>query len=350
MSGSAYNHVMLRCFKYLVAITTFVSLIALSFPSPSQAESVAVPEFAGTPYDLVNAVNALRASNGLSAYSVNSILMFTAQNQADYIAVTGNVSHTGAGGSGVTDRLLAAGYPLAGDLSLGGFRSENIIGGIENMSAQAAVNAWTGDAPHLNTMLSPNLSEIGAGAAVIDGRVYYVIDAALPTASGVPQTGAAAVGGGSAIPGAGAVIYPVVVSTPNADGDVIHEVKAGQSLWQIAIAYEVKIDDIKGLNNLFDNNIYPGNTLLIKKDTALPTLSPTVSPVESLTPVTLPSPTITSTSATEVVQPVNTFIPLPVSTSGPTNNNRIMGSVIGILALALLGGGIFTWLGNTKSE
>ena len=218
------------------------------------------------------------------------------------------------------------------------------------MSAQAAVNAWTGDAPHLTTMLSPNLTEIGAGVAVIDGRVYYVIDAALPTASGVPQTGAAAVGGGSAIPGAGAVIYPVVVSTPNADGDVIHEVKAGQSLWQIAIAYEVKIDDIKGLNNLFDNNIYPGNTLLIKKDTALPTLSPTVSPVESLTPVTLPSPTITSTSATEVVQPVNTFIPLPVSTSGPTNNNRIMGSVIGILALALLGGGIFTWLGNTKSE
>jgi len=341
---------MLRCLKYLVPITTFVSLLALSFPSPSQAESVTVPEFAGTPYDLVNAVNALRASNGLSAYSVNSILMFTAQNQADYMAVTGNVSHTGAGGSSVTDRLLAAGYPLAGDLSLGGFRSENIIGGIENMSAQAAVNAWTGDAPHLNTMLSPNLSEIGAGVAVIDGRVYYVIDAALPTASGVPQTGATAVGGGSAIPGAGAVIYPVVVSTPNADGDVIHEVKAGQSLWQIAIAYEVKIDDIKGLNNLFDNNIYPGNTLLIKKDTALPTLSPTVSPVESLTPVTLPSPTITSTSATEVVQPVNTFIPLPVSTSGPTNNNRIMGSVIGILALALLGGGIFTWLGNTKSE
>ena len=70
--------------------------------------------------------------------------------------------------------------------------------------------------------------------------------------------------GGSAVPEAGAVIYPVVVSTPNVDGNVVHEVRAGQSLWQIAITYDVRIDSVKRLNNLSDNNIYPGNKLLIE--------------------------------------------------------------------------------------
>src|SRR5690606_36486608 len=77
-------------------------------------------------FDLVNAVNALRAAYGLPAYSINPILMFTAQNQADFMAAAGNVTHSGPGGILLTDRLLAAGYPLAGDLSLGGFRAENI--------------------------------------------------------------------------------------------------------------------------------------------------------------------------------------------------------------------------------
>lgn len=337
---------MLQRFKYLVATTILVSLVVLSIPSVSKAESAAAPDFSDTPYDLINAVNALRASNGLPAYSINSILMYAAQNHADFMAVTGNVTHTGAGGSSVTDRLLAAGYPLAGDISLGGFRSENIISGSEDMSAQSAVDAWTGDAPHLNTMLSPNLTEIGAGVAVADGRVYYVIDCARPTTSGAPQAVTPAVGGGSAVPGAGAVIYPVVVSTPNVDGNVVHEVRSGQSLWQIAIDYGVKIDDIKRLNNLVDNNIYPGDKLLIKKEVAPPTASPTESPtLEAITPTNAPIATAT------LVQPTETILPSPVvSSSAPIQNKSIMSIAIGIIALALLGGWVFIWLGNARKE
>src|SRR6266496_443090 len=105
-----------RAFCFIV-VCILVILIVLSSTSTSQAESVKQPNFAGTPYDLVNAVNVLRASNGLTPYSINSILMYTAQSQADFMAATGNMTHAGAGGSGLTDRLLAAGYPLAGDLS-----------------------------------------------------------------------------------------------------------------------------------------------------------------------------------------------------------------------------------------
>ncbi|HEY5730200.1 MAG TPA: LysM peptidoglycan-binding domain-containing protein [Anaerolineales bacterium] len=58
----------------------------------------------------------------------------------------------------------------------------------------------------------------------------------------------------------------VVISTPNADGDVMHDVLAGQTLWQIAVSYDVKIEDIKRLNNLIDDNIFPGERLLIKEE------------------------------------------------------------------------------------
>jgi LysM repeat protein len=315
----------------------------LSLPSPSRAEAFYAPIATDSAYDLISAVNALRTSSGLPAYSISSILMYTAQNQADFMAANGIVTHSGPGGIGFTDRLLAAGYPLAGDLSLGGFRAENITSGGEGMSAQAAVDQWTGDAPHLNTMLSPDLTEIGAGVAVAGGRVYYVIDAARPTTSGAPQVVTPVVGGGSAVPSNEAPAIPVVViSTPNADGDVIHEVLAGQTLWQIAISYNVKIDDIKRLNNLAGDSIYPGDKLLISMGTLSVTETSAVLP--TFTVIALPAVTETPSPAAMITAPI--FTPTIVSAAVPANGT-VTGVVIGIIALALLVGGVFTRLGNT---
>ena len=330
----------------LVGVIVLVVGTALGSPSPSRAETVERPPFASSSIDLVNAVNALRASFGLPLYSISPILMATAQAQADFLAATGSMTHSGPGGIGLTDRLLAAGYPLAGDLSLGGFRAENITGGDETMPAEAAVDRWTGDAPHLNTMVSPNLTEIGAGVAISNGRVYYVIDAARPTSAGDPPVAATSVGGGSAFAGdvSPEIIIPVSVSTPNADGNVFHEVKFGQTLWQIAITYETKIDEIKRLNNLFDNNIYPGNTLLIRTGVLVPTASPTASPTQASTPTSLP--TLTPTERINTA----TSTPIGVSQSALTRDATVMYAMIGIIVLAFLGGGIFTLLGNSKKS
>jgi uncharacterized protein YkwD len=332
-----------RIARFITGLT-LTSLLALAPTSTSRAETSREPQLAASPYDLINAVNALRASYGLAPYSISSFLMSVAQGHADFMAATSHVSHTGIGGSSVTDRLLAAGYPLAGDLSLGGFRSENITSGSEGTSAQSAVNQWTGDAPHLNTMISSNLTEIGAGVSVNGGRVYFVIDCARPTNSGIPQTAGAPIGSGSAVPPGGGVIIPVVVVTPNADGDVIHEVKAGQTLWQIAISYETKIDELQRLNNLFDNNIYPGNKLLIKKDVIG---TPTI-PAETPTLAVTSSPTSLPTSKATIIAPTLTFTPGDGMTSASRNNT--MGIAMGIIALALLGGGVVAWLGNSKNN
>ena len=88
---------------------------------------------------------------------------------------------------------------------------------------------------------------------------------------------------------------------------------------------------------------------MIKKETLLPTAIPTESPVVGVTA----SPTVTTTVFTvTVVQATNTVGPSPVLSGGSidNNNNTIMGAVIGIIALALLGGGVFTLLGNAEKK
>ena len=326
--------------KRLAAI--FPILLILVLPVPARAQSIHRPAYQMTVYDLINSVNALRAAYGLTPYSINSILMFTAQNQADFMASTGQVTHSGPGGITLTQRLLAAGYPLSGDLSLGGFRAENITSGNEGMLAESAINGWMRDAPHQNTMLSPNLTEIGAGVAAANGRLYLVIDAARPiNAPNVFFEGTSVVGSGTIVPALEAPISPVIQSTPNASGEVFHEVQYGQSLWQLAISYGVKIDDIKRLNGLFDNSIYPGNKLLIKIQET-PTPAP---PTATAIPPTTVAPTATRTITP---LPSSTATTLPIAPIDQTSGN-VMAWAIGIIVLAILGAGAIAWWGS-KSD
>ncbi len=323
--------------RWLVRSTLLVLLVLSLFSntSTSRAAPHLRQQTASSAYDLVNAVSALRASYGLAPYSISPILMMTAQAHADYMAATGNVSHTGLGGASVTERLLAAGYPLAGDLSLGGFRSENITAGNESKTAQDAVNAWTGDELHLTTMVSSSLTEIGAGVSVNGGRVYYVIDCALPTDAAPQPAAGTPVGTVTTVVPGGGVIVPMILATPNADGDVIHEVKAGQTLWQIALAYETRIDEIKRLNHLYNNDIYPGDRLLIRSGIAISTTIPVTATVDIPATETLLPPVTPTVTALPSITAVAIATPLTVSTS------RIMSAAIGIITLALLAGIFF---------
>ncbi len=294
------------------------------------------PQSAG---DVIDAVNALRSQHGLPSYTVNSILMGTAQGQADYMASTGTITHAGPGGISVTQRLLNAGYPLAGDLSLGGFRSENIVGS-PGMTPQEAVNSWTGDDIHLHTMLSPDLQEIGAGVAEADGVLYYVIDCARPTTSGEPQDYTP--GAEAGYSGGDDIIVPVKMSTPNAKGYVYHEVEQGQSLWSIAIAYGVKINDLRRLNNLDPTStvIQRGAKLLVKQvDT--PTPAPPTETATEAPATNTPPPTLDAPSATAVLLPTPTLTTL----SRPAG---AWGAVVAIVVAALLAAGFVAWVGRSK--
>jgi LysM repeat protein len=244
---------------------------------------------ATSPNALIAAVNAVRAANGLHALTANSILMSVAQGHANYMAATGNVSHYGADGSRPFQRSLAAGYPVAGDLTQGGFHAENILSG--SMDASGAVAAWLTSAPHTNTMLSPNFLDVGAGVANVGGRYYYVLVASRQSGGAVAYTPPVSSSGAPVgAPGVNEYIIPVTRSTPEANGAIIHEVQSGQSFWAIAIAYETTIAEIMRLNGLSQNaTLYPGNKLMIRPAQADSPPPPTATPDFILPPIDSPA-------------------------------------------------------------
>lgn len=174
--------------------------------------------------------------------------------------------------------LLSLGYPLLGDLSLDGCRSENWT---QVSSAIEAVEQWKSDEPHLNTMISTNRSDIGVGIAPNGEDSYiFVLETALqtnsdnmqnntyPTLTAIAMDQVAVYGDTTQAAQSLLVsqyIMPVIRATARPDGDVIHEVKNGQNLWSIAIEYEVKIEQIRRLNNLSSTDIRTGQKLLVQK-------------------------------------------------------------------------------------
>src|SRR5512141_1267802 len=94
-----------------IALEVLLLASAVLYPSADALAGPASSRPLDGPSALIAAVNDLRAARGLAPYTVSSILMGTAQGQADYMASTGTVTHQGPGGISVTQRLLAAGYP-----------------------------------------------------------------------------------------------------------------------------------------------------------------------------------------------------------------------------------------------
>ncbi|HEY6073705.1 MAG TPA: CAP domain-containing protein [Anaerolineales bacterium] len=230
-------------FRWLMLV---ILLTGLCLP---QASAAARPLAQTSPSELINAVNNLRLSRGLAPLGQESILTQVAQMQADALLATeGQVGHSRPNGMSLTQLLLLLGYPLWGDLSLGGYRSENFIFGYQ-LTAADAVEAWLGDDPHTNTMLSENRNDIGAGVSIsADGMVYLVIETALSTPSRLPQSDAGIYlpGGPGSTPDPGLAvsqyIVPIAISTARPDGNVYHSVQYGQSLSALAVEYNTTVD------------------------------------------------------------------------------------------------------------
>lgn len=142
-----------------------------------------------SPQALVDAVNRERAKNKLPALKVHAILMANAQKHAEYMATNGTIDHLSADGSRPFQRHLAAGYPLAGDLTRGGIASENIVAS-PGMTVEEAIAWWYGDDPHTHTMLGDLYTECGAGIAASGDTIYYCFDAARSTSPAAAQSAA----------------------------------------------------------------------------------------------------------------------------------------------------------------
>lgn len=335
---------------WLTAIT--LPLLTLSLlPSKEVLARPASQATITSPSQLIDVVNNLRISYGLQTLTVHPILMQSSQSQADYMAATSQVTHTRPGGITFTQQLLALGFPLSGDLSLGGFRAENIIMNSDPLVWNGVPSGWQDDA-HMNTMLSQNFTHIGAGISQGADGYYYALDCAAVTGSGQMQGSASSIL--TSVPGSEGTsgnslgisqfMVPVILSTARSDGDVRHKVQYGQTLWSIAIEYGTTIRSIQALNSLGeDSTVYQGQELLVLKGATQP-------PPATVTP--LPFPTSTSTYFPTDIAPSIIFptelaaSPMPtqeIKTDPESASSSQL--LVGILIFAALaGGGVAVWL------
>jgi LysM repeat protein len=202
-----------------------------------------------TAYDLVNAVNDLRALHGLAPYTIDPWLMAYAQEHSEYQASIQSGTHQHRDGS------------LPQDIGL----IENVAGGDQGVVTVAIVvyEIWV-DWGHRNTLIGYATGEIGTGLALAEnGQIYYTVDIR-PGEKVSDQP----------IPGTVVSYDSLITSTPNEDGSIIHVVKYGDTLWSIAHAYGLSVDDIRRLNGMAGDAtvIQIGQKLLIRlRDTITPT-------------------------------------------------------------------------------
>ena len=314
-------------------------------PTPAQGE-------APTPSQVIEGINALRLSNGIAPLVIHPILMQVGQLEANGIA-SGGQGHWRPEGLTLGQWLISLGYPLSGDLSMDGYRSENW--GFAQ-TADEAVNMWMGDDEHTNTMLSIDRSDIGVGiAAMGDGSYVIVVETALQTNSGqqqsdayiiltgIPMTQAAYSSMATQAAENGLLpqnVYPVFLNTALPDGNVYHDVKYGQTLWSIAITYGTTIKQLQQLNQLNDTMLQTGQHLLVLKGATQPApREASITGTVARPPTAFPTPTISSIK-TATSEPAQIYTALDIQ------NNKLSIAAIGIAALFL--GGLFTVMTKKK--
>ena len=227
--------------------------------------------------DLINLINGMRIANGLSGLSVDASLMACAQSTADTMAQNSMSWHIGD----VSGRVSGYGYNNGNRA----YATENFMVGPTTL---ANIQASWSDAEHMIPAVNPSYCHIGAGvSAEVNGKVYYVIQAAYPAGVNgcgfAASTGGTTSGGSSGGTSAGIVdvsqiIANVRVSTPDGSGKIYHSVENGQSLWSIATAYGLTVEDIAAWNNIVDTtSLSLGQSLLIPQaDDVLITPTPLV--------------------------------------------------------------------------
>jgi LysM repeat protein len=296
----------------------------------------AAPTRATSPYAIIDQVNQLRASYGLAPYTVDSGLMSVAQAHSDYQASIKTATHTRADGSSPWQ----LGY------------EENIATGmIGFLTPENAVFSIWQDAIHLKPMVGYASGSIGAGVSNDGVDEYYTID--VRPSGGLPVSSSAGADDPDALPTAlpsPIPIVPLVTSTSQPDGSLVHLVGYGQTMWSIAEAYAISMDQIRAWNNIEadSSSIYAGQMLLVWPLT-LVTISPTPTVTET------PLPTLTPTRAADTATPRPSVTQTPTVSPTPTKASVLRATVDGGLplwgvVLVVVGLALGIWLAMTLAR
>ncbi len=305
--------------------------------------------------DLLGRTNGLRASLGLGNYRINSALNAAAANHARWMVTTGKISHVQADGVRPRDRAANAGYPST-------WVSENIYMGT-SASAGSAWQFWVNSPVHYAGLTSPNYSDVGIASVAGNGQRAYVMVFGAPGGSrnvtvsinpaSINAINASASNrrDNNAVAAAGAPPFVVGV---DAVGNIMHEVREGDTMGDIALTYGYTWDDIPYMLQINDMTwddirlIQPGNVLLVPPYSGTYTPTPPTSAegegasaddsaavaTEAATtatpdPTGTPAPTATATvDEAALYARAATWTPEPADQITPTTASMIIGSVL----------------------
>ncbi len=315
-----------KCFLFV----TILLLIVI----PAQAQDVVS--------DLLGRINALRAEQGLPAYSLNAALNNAALSQAQWMANTNSVTHYRPDGNGPRDRALAAGYST-------NWVSENIYMGT-NATSDSAWNFWINSSVHYAGLTSLYYRDIGIATASGEGGHAFVLVFGNPSGS-IP---AAPLNNNSSNTdtndNSSAPVVPATEPPPppsfvvglDTHGNIKHEVQPGDTVGDIAFIYGYTWDDIPymlEINSMseedaealeissiflvppYDGTYTPTSAPETEIAASAPTHTPT--PASLSAPVTYVAPTATSIQVStqiSVAQPLPTTTPAMVVAALPTDN------------------------------
>lgn len=303
--------------KFVVPLLALLSMIfLLAIPAKNvRASSI-------TTSDIIDMMNSQRTHHGLAALVRNSILDSVAQGDAEYMLATHLLGDIG----GVKQRVLNAGYGGGQNA----WATENWAMDFDTIEEIKV--AWSDDL-HMIPVNNPNYKNVGAGIATDGTDTYYVLVAAYIEGGIAAATTDPLV---TKDPTTSQYMAPVVTSTPNSDGSISLIVQPGQTLWSIAIAYGMHIDEIKSLNKLTSDTVYVGQPLILR-------LAPTITITPTIT-VTPPLPTRTPAPSQYLKLPTRTSFPTATATPTPivpglgSIDRRTLGIIIiAVCALGLAG-------------
>lgn len=236
---------------------------------------------------------------------------------------------------------------LDGTNSLSQGLIENVAGGDTGyVTVDIVVNKIWVDWGHLNTTIGYESGQVGGGVANgVNNTTYYTLNVRVGQKVTTTLT-----------PGAPlaptALFIPIITATPLSSGEIWHLVLEGETLWGIAVSYDVTMQSIRDLNGMLaeESIIYPGNLLLIKTGINLtvfeeaPTCAPaSPTPENAATPTDIPTPKPTATSSPTLV----ISDPIPSEPSRKSDILLILGIILGSTGVLL---GVITFLLYQKKE
>jgi hypothetical protein len=239
--------------------------------------------------DLLGRINNLRASQGLSGYSLSGALSGAAQSQAQWMIQNGcAIAHIHPDGSSPRTRASAYGYPST-DVS------ENIYCGTIATTNDAWV-FWINSAIHYRGLVNARYQEIGIATAHSSDGASFVLVFGNPSGQAYVPPSASNAGGAPQAP-------PSYVLGVDEHGNIMHEIQPGETLGDIALIYGYTWNEIPTmltLNGLTQDDIRklePGAVFLVMPHagtytptpggdppTGTPTPEPTSEPMLAATP------------------------------------------------------------------